>query len=124
MEKNSLISENSNKNRIKKQYSQLWLSLWKHSLLQRRSLLQTLIELIVPAVFVIMLLPIRTLIITEERTNFTTYRPFGLNMLDLRLLFSNTKFNFSYYPNDSRLIDTIAKKVGIRLHLGYSGKLS
>lgn len=113
MEKKNLISETPGKKKTK--HSQLWLLLWKNLRLQRRSLLSTLVELCLPAIFVIILLPIRTIVNSEQRANFTSYKSFGLNMFDLPFLFKN--FSFGYYPNNSELIDNITKKVGIKLHM-------
>ena len=73
-----------------------------------------------PAIFVIILLPIRTIVNSDQRTNFTTYKSFGLNMFDLPFIFKN--FSFGYYPNNSELISNITKKVGIKLHMTSTRK--
>lgn len=114
MEKRNLIPDES-KRKLSKKNNQLWLLLWKNLLLQKRSVYGALIELIVPTIFVIILIPIRTIVNAEQKANFTTYKSFGLNMFDFPLMLTN--FSFGYYPNDSLLVSKITKKLATKLNL-------
>ena len=114
MEKRNLIPDEPGR-KLPKKNCQLWLLLWKNFLLQKRSIYGALIELIVPTIFVIILIPIRTIVTAEQKSNFTTYREFGLNMFDFPLMFTN--FSFGYYPNDSLLVSRITNKLATKLNL-------
>ena len=58
--------------------NQLKLLLWKNYALQKRSVIGTILELAVPALFAIILLPIRTIIKSNDHpldSNFTAFSP-------------------------------------------------
>lgn len=118
MDKHRLVESTKPNKRPK--YSQLWLLVKKNLLLQKRSPLSATIELIIPAIFVIILLPIRTIVNSDQKTNFTTYKSYGLNMFDYPLLFNN--YSFGYYPNNSDIVNnvtlTMSKKLNLDLKCG------
>jgi len=96
-------------------YSQLWLLLWKNLQLQKRSIIGSIIELTLPAIFAIILIPIRTIVKSDHKLNDTTYGPFTINKLDE--FFLNGNFSFGYFPKNSTKIDNMMKKIANRLEL-------
>ena len=99
-------------------FSQLNLLLWKHFQIQKRSLIGLLLKLTVPALFALVFMPIRTLIKSNAYTNDTTYYSFDLENFDPRLtVYLNS--TFSYYPNNSKLVNNIMKTVSENLVLNY-----
>lgn len=99
-------------------HSQLWLLLWKNLQLQKRSLIGSIIELTLPAIFAIILLPIRTIVKSDRKLNDTTYEPFTVNKLDEFFLTGN--FSFGYFPENSTKIDKIMIKIANKLELDSS----
>ncbi len=116
MDRRNLIDASKNM-RSSQKYSHLHLLLWKNLKLQRRSLLGAIIELAIPAIFVMILLPIRTIVNSDQKKNFTTYRSYGLDMFDFELLFKN--FSFGYYSNNSTVVDNVVQKTAKKLNLDY-----
>ena len=110
-------SSTNNKKAKKASSSQLALLLWKNAVLQKRSLFGALLELLIPAVFVLILLPIRTIVESNQKANFTTYNSFGLNMFDIPFLFRN--FSFGVSPNNSPLVNNITNRVANQFNLKY-----
>ncbi len=103
-------------------FSQLNLLLWKHFKIQKRSLIGFLLKLTVPALFAIVFMPIRTLIKSNANTNHTTYYSFDLEDFDPRLtVYLNS--TFSYYPNNSKLVNNVMKTVSNNLNLNYKCEL-
>jgi ATP-binding cassette subfamily A (ABC1) protein 3 len=100
--------------------SQLKLLLWKHFLLQKRSLFSLMLKLSVPALFAIVFMPIRTVIKTGSNPNDTTYYSFDLDSFDPSLpLYKNS--SFGYFPNSSQLINSIMSRAASALELDFAG---
>ena len=100
------------------QLNQLKLLLWKHFKIQKRSLFGLLLKLTIPAIFAIVFMPIRTLIKSNANTNDTSYYSFDLENFDPRLtVYLNS--TFSYYPNNSKLVNNVMKTVSEKLVLDY-----
>jgi len=116
MDRRNLLEE-TKKSKVSQKNSQLRLLLWKNFKLQKRSLLGALIELAIPAIFVMILLPIRTLVNSDQKTNFTTYRSYGLDMFDFQLLFRN--FSFGYYSTNSTVVTNVVQRTAKKLNLDY-----
>ena len=94
---------------------QLWLLLWKSFLLQKRSIISTIIELLLPCIFSVILLPIRSIIDVQIIENDTTYNPFRID----NIYFEN--FNtFAYYPNNSEKLDKLMIKTAQNLKFNLS----
>ena len=96
---------------------QLWLLLWKNFLLQKRSVIGTILELTIPAVFAIILLPIRSIVKSDPKLNDTTYERFPVNSLDEYLV--NQSFSFAYHPNNNTFLDDTMKTMANTLKLNW-----
>lgn len=108
--------------KLKVFFSQLSLLLWKIFTIQKRSILGTILELIVPVLFTIALLPIRSLIKSEHHSNTTTYKPFDLkNFGDSFVQYTNS--TFAYYPNTSLFANKLINKVSDDLRFPFKCKL-
>lgn len=113
-----------------KWFNQLVLLLWKNSKLQSRSVISTVLEIAVPALFAIILLPIRTIVNSDRYLNDTVYPSFTINQIPDDLvpsqffLYQNEfKMNpvdysekgwswpFAYQPNNSLKLDKIMRQV-------------
>ncbi len=111
----------------RRRHNQLGLLLWKNIKLQRRSLVGTLLEIFVPALFAIILLPIRQIVKSDQYRNDTTYRAFSLEMLPGDLTphdtnrqvdsdsFDDLQWCFGYQPNNSTLLNAIMAQVAENL---------
>lgn len=105
--------------------NQLGLFLWKNFKLQLRSVLSTLLEISVPAIFAIILLPVRTTVNTDSYLNNTVYPAFEVNNLPTGLVptfrfaakNSLPQWAFGYQPNNSSNIDKIMVMVASKLNL-------
>jgi hypothetical protein len=117
-------------------FKQLKLLLWKNYILQRRSILGTILELAVPALFAIILLPIRNIVDSDRILVSTVYDSFSVDRLPPDLLPKsaidklkhdndlNSNFSrqytveagenwcFGYWPNNSKLLENVMKRVG------------
>jgi ATP-binding cassette subfamily A (ABC1) protein 3 len=112
-------------------FNQLRLLIWKNWCLQKRSIIGTVIELFVPALFAIILLPIRTIVDSDQYLNDTIYPTFNFDSLPLNLqpdagnglfdLFFTYSWSFAYYPNNTELGQKIAKKIGQDLKMNMIG---
>lgn len=116
------MSDKSFSSRLMENMRQLKLLLWKKYLIQKRSKIGTLMELVVPTLFVIILLPIRTIVKSNYYTNDTTYTEFEFNKLPFNLRPIPTvigrqslEWTFAYQPNSSDLANRIMSKVGSNL---------
>jgi len=104
---------------MKRNLNQLYLLLWKNYRLQIRSIIGLIIELLVPAMFAIILLPIRTIVKADFKSNFTEYEQFAFNKV---FRFKNETI-IAYQPDNSQLLDRIMTRVGDNLKLSVRGKL-
>ena len=123
------------KNLVPKWLNQLVLLLWKNAKLQSRSWIGTSLEIFVPAMFAIILLPIRTIVNSDRYLNNTVYPNFAINdfpdsltppvffyednTFKLNKLENAWQWQFAYQPNDSakinKIMETVAKKLNLRL---------
>lgn len=112
---------------------QLALLLWKNYALQKRAVFSTILEILVPALFVFILLPIRTIVKSDNYLNDTVYPEYSVDDfptslqpsfvvkrsvedvddLDLR----SGAWEFAYQPNSSQLVNRIMDKIGQQLEL-------
>jgi hypothetical protein len=108
---------------------QLYLLLWKNVVLQKRSLIGMVLEICVPALFAIILLPIRKIVKSDNYLNDTVFDPFRFDSLPDNLLPSNLYsrryrdglWSFGYQPNDSKMLNDIMNSVGANLNLNIYG---
>lgn len=97
---------------------QLWLLTWKNYSLQKRAIIGTFFEIFIPALFAIILLPIRTIVKSQQFTNDTVYSPFRVEQLPLVF---RTGWYLAYQPNSSDLINQAMGKVGTKLGVKIKG---
>lgn len=101
---------------VKSDLKQLWLLLWKNVNLQKRSLVGLFLELMLPAFFAIILLPIRSIVKSDKVLNDTSYEPFHFDTLPP----IGDKFDpwsLGYSPNNDTLVNSIMNKTGQALQL-------
>jgi ATP-binding cassette, subfamily A (ABC1), member 3 len=112
---------------IKKKHSQLALLLWKNFKLQKRSMFGTVLEIFVPALFAIILLPIRQIVNSDSYLNDTTYNEWSVSewpagfmptydseiMRDKNHLFEDDMWCFGYQPNNSQIVQRIMENVAL-----------
>jgi hypothetical protein len=106
-------------NNFKSNFDQLKLLLWKSFQNHKRSWIGTLVELIMPAFFALILLPIRATIKSEFISDDTVYKSFEIDDFhdDLLIHLNST---FGYYPNTSTLVNKIANKVSTDLRIRFA----
>lgn len=82
-------------------FDQLVLLLWKNTKLQSRSVKSTFLEIAVPALFAIILLPIRTIVNSDQYKNNTLYPAFSVDKFpdDLQPKFSEFRSRFFTFQN-------------------------
>jgi hypothetical protein len=107
--------------------SQLRLLLWKNFILQKRSLIGTCLELILPAFFAIILLPIRSIVESNNIANDTVYVPFKIDALPSGLYpqasryyrsnYYESRWCLGYAPHNESLINEIMSRTGSQLGL-------
>lgn len=102
---------------FKQDMQQLWLLLWKNFRLQLRSPIGLFFEILAPCLFAIILLPIRTIVKSENIAVTTTYEPFDVTSL-LPIL---QRRQLVYQPVDSMLVNSIMIKVAPSLNLTLMG---
>lgn len=101
--------------------SQIRLLLWKHFQIQKRSPVGLLLKITIPALFAIILMPIRSAVKSNPYVNITTFKAFDLDSFDNNLpLFKNS--TFAYCPNDSSLINDMMENVALNLALEHKCK--
>ena len=117
-------------------FSQLKLLLWKNTKLQSRSIISTILEIAIPAFFAIILLPIRTIVNSDQYLNNTEYPAFNVESFPDGLqpsffIYRNNKFeinpiwknkngwswSLAYCPSDSSKINQLMAKVAQDLNL-------
>ena len=102
----------------KRNFDQLLLLIWKNYRLQVRSIIGLVVELLVPAMFAIILLPIRTIVNADFKANSTEYEAFGFDKV---MRFKN-ETTIAYQPDDSPLLDRMMLRVGDKLNFSVRGK--
>lgn len=119
---------------LKNDLRQLKLLLWKNFLIQKRSKIGTLMEIIVPTIFVMILLPIRTIVKSEYFPTDTVFEEFNFSQLPPELkphppaglrgqiLRDDLPWTFAYQPNSSDLANRIMLKVGPSLGMNIIGE--
>lgn len=114
------LKMSSNK-RLNLYSNQLNLLLSKHFQIQKRSIIGLLLKLIIPAIFAIILMPIRTVIKSDSNYNDTTYKSFNLENFGNSLpLYKNS--SFAYCPNSSNLVNNIMMEASETLNLDFKCK--
>lgn len=125
-----------NASEIKSNLKQIGLLMWKNFTLQKRGIIGTIIEILVPTLFVLILLPIRRIVKSDQYFNNTVYDSFSIDALPSDLLpeFSSEPeskwkrdlneglWTIGYYPNNVNLIEKIMKKVESDLVVTIKGK--
>jgi hypothetical protein len=119
--------------KLSSNFNQLNLLLWKNFNLQKRAFIATILEICVPALFALILLPIRKLVKSNHILNDTTYPIFNINQFDPELipqqpsssdyflknfLGLNEKgalWDFAYQPNNSDLVNNAMKRLDPKL---------
>lgn len=104
---------------FKKNFNQLGLLLWKNYVLQKRSIIGTILELLLPAFFAIILLPIRGIVKSNNLANDTLYRPFSLDPFPTGLKPEYSVFN-RHLSKDDLLSGKINLKAEEKWCLGYA----
>ena len=148
MSSNSTLETNSNNRKkssspsmssstsILTDLKQLNLLLWKNYLLQKRSIIGTILEILVPALFVIILLPIRTIVRSDYHPDDSVFDEYTIDALPSSLLppfnydddslsFSSRAglWTFAYAPNNTDLVNRVMKKVGDTLSMNIVGNM-
>lgn len=83
--KSSAMTNNNNKNEFRRSannFDKFRLLMWKNWLLQKRNKIQTIAELLIPIILVVILVVIRGTVQPIEFKNATTYKPFQLSPWD------------------------------------------
>lgn len=65
-----------------KNWDKFRLLMWKNSLLQWRHKIETIVEILVPVAFSVILILIRSIVDPETFPNPTRYEPYAINTLD------------------------------------------
>lgn len=121
----------SNKSKYKTNLNQLGLLLWKNYTLQKRSIIGSILELVIPAFFAIILLPIRGIVKSNYVVNDTLYDPFSVDPFPSGLkpkspifsyrwledgykdeIYADKKWCLGYAPNDNAVINNVMRNVG------------
>lgn len=110
---------------------QLKLLLWKNSKLQLRSIISTVLEIFVPALFAIILIPIRRLVTSNEYLNDTLYRDFLIDQIPTSYFpqpptptLRGGDWSFAFYPNNSDLLNRVMNRAADDVNLNVLGMFS
>lgn len=117
-------------------FDQLGLLIWKNYKLQIRSWFITILEILVPALFAVILLPIRGIVSSDQYLNNTVYSPFSIDQLPDTLTPYNAAFKFrstnevlrsaewrfAYTPINSNVVNTTMEAVAKNLGFNMFGK--
>jgi hypothetical protein len=135
---------------FKSDIKQLFLLIWKNYSLQKRSIISTAFEILIPALFAIILLPIRTIVKSQQFVNDTVYEPFSFNALPGNLTPKNQietdlkpgffpdsclpyikpfpytdlappVWEYAYSPNNNSFVTKIMTEVATNLKLNLKG---
>jgi hypothetical protein len=138
------------KSGFKSDMKQLVLLVWKNYCLQKRSIISTMFEIFIPALFAIILLPIRTIVKSQQFTNDTAYEPFSFNKFPANLIpktqsllayssfsllfppgidlsslayadVNKSKWDYAYSPNNNSFVTEIMSEVALKLDLNLKG---
>nr|APD26538.1 ATP-binding cassette transporter subfamily A member 3 X1 protein [Brachionus koreanus] len=101
------------KNEWKTNIKQLFLLLWKNFRLQLKSPIGLALEILVPAIFAFILLPIRSIVDSTYYEDSILFPSFKIKQLP----FVFTNYSIAYQPNNSQLISDLMKSVGSDLNL-------
>lgn len=108
---------------FKSDLQQLWLLLWKNASLQKRSWIGLCLEIILPAFFAIILLPIRSIVKSEKIENDTTYYAFNFDRFPNNSIFRK-QWCMGYTPNNDTLVNAIMEKISQNLNFTLNCKLN
>lgn len=117
---------------VKNDLRQLKLLLWKNFTIQKRSIIGTILEILVPTLFVIILLPIRSIVKSEYFSNDTTYHEFSFDHLPFNLrpkpsvdapFYKGLQWTFAYQPNTNNMTNRIMEQVGVKLGMNIIGMM-
>lgn len=100
--------------------NQLILLSWKNLRLQLKSPVGLALEILVPAIFAFILLPIRSIVKSTLYDEPTLFSPFKIETLPL--IFQNSPI--AYSPNNSNFISSIMSAVESDLKIKPIGKIS
>nr|UOU03313.1 ATP-binding cassette subfamily A3-2 [Brachionus rubens] len=129
---------------IKTNLNQIYLLSWKNYSLQKRAIISTILEILIPTLFVVILLPIRRIVKSDQFLNNTVYPSFSFdqipsdlipgfgdndNQRSFRLFRRDVEeaahlWELAYYPNNSELVNNIMKKVESEIDVQPTGFLS
>lgn len=101
------------KNEWKTNIKQLFLLFWKNFRLQLKSPVGLALEILVPAIFAFILLPIRSIVDSTLFENTIFFSPFKIEKLPIVF----TQYTLVYHPNNSQFISDLIESVGSDLNL-------
>ena len=93
-------------------YTHLKLLLWKNTLLQIRHPIATIVELLIPGLFIIFLFLIRRAVDYKQMQNSTTFEPFPIGSpITEQVIKSSNQWSLLYSPNTTNTNDFINQLV-------------
>lgn len=119
------INDADNGNRTANNWDKFRLLMWKNSLLQWRHKVQTVVEILVPVLFSVILIFIRSMVDPDYYSEPTNYEPFEINTIDpLRLVHCNQLFIWFILEIFSKIFNLcpIKEKRAMIQHF-YAGRL-
>nr|QNH67858.1 ATP-binding cassette transporter subfamily A member 3 X1 [Brachionus rotundiformis] len=100
-------------NGLNNNLKQLFLLLWKNLRLQLKSPVGLALEILVPAIFAFILLPIRSIVDSTLYAEPIFFKPFGIEQLPFKFLNNS----IAYHPDDSKIVSNLLDRVGSDLNL-------